>query len=216
MNAALRPRTAMPEETRQEPVVKVVDRRWWAHREDAATTPAATDASTAGETAWTPAKPTYVEELERRIADKDREIAELLAKYREAAREFDDSRARLRKDVARDVERGRRSMLVELLDVVDNLDRAIDAARRGGDAASLLHGVEMIRQLFLAKLDGFGVTRIDPLGERFDAACHEAVTTVPTEDAAQDHAVVGVLAPGYLVGGEVLRPARVAVAQLST
>jgi molecular chaperone GrpE len=188
--------------------VKVVDRRWWAQPEAAAS-----NADTASATEWQPGKPTYVEELERQLAEKDRQLQEMIAKYRDASREFDDIRARLRKDIARDVERGRRAMLVELLDVVDNLDRALEAGRGGASADAVVNGVEMVRRLFLAKLQGLGVQRLDPLGELFDPTHHEAVTLVPTSDPAQDGRVCGVLTPGYMLNDEVLRPATVAVAQ---
>jgi molecular chaperone GrpE len=193
-----------------QPSVKVVDRRWWAQQGETADT-----AGTNAEAVWQPGKPTYVEDLERQLAEKDRLYQELLAKYREASREFDDARARLRKDVARDVERGRRTMLVELLDVVDNLDRAIEAARNAAPTDAIVSGVEMVRRLFLAKLEGFGVTRVDAIGQRFDPARHEAVTMVPTRDPAQDGIICGVMSPGYLVGDEVLRPAMVAVSQFA-
>jgi molecular chaperone GrpE len=188
--------------------LKVVDRRWWAQQgDDAAAAPAA-------DSAWRPGKPTYVEELEAQLAEKDRQLQDTLAKYRDAAREFDEARVRLRKDIARDIERGRRTMIAELLEVIDNLDRAIEAARSTavpGDP--LLQGVELVRRLFLGKLEGFGVTRVDALGDRFDPTRHEAVTVVPTSDPSQDGIVCGVLTPGYLAGDEVLRPAIVAVTQ---
>ena len=120
----------------------------------------------------------------------------------------------MRKELAKDAERNRRDVLVSLLEVVDNLDRAIDAAqeRRDKDAGDpLLQGVEMVRQQFLAKLDGFGVKRIEALGAEFDPLLHEAVTTVPAPDAAAEGRVVGVIAHGYRIGDEILRPALVAV-----
>jgi molecular chaperone GrpE len=191
--------------------VKVIDRRWWAQQaEGAESAPAGDDA------AWRPGKPTYVEELEARLAEKDRQLQETLAKYRESAREFDETRVRLRKDIGREIERGRRAMLAELLEVIDNLDRAIDAGRAAvppGDP--LLQGVELVRGVFLAKLEGFGVTRVEALGASFDPARHEAVTVVPTTDPDQDGVVCGVLTPGYLAGDEVLRPAVVAVTQVT-
>jgi molecular chaperone GrpE len=183
--------------------VKVIDRRWWAREDVGEGAPAE-----AG-----PGKPAYVEELEQRIQEKDREIREITARYREAAHEFDAMRARMRKDVARDAERSRRTMLVDLLDVVDNLDRAIDAARQGADGAAVLQGVEMVRAQFLQKLDGLGVRRIDSAGCRFDPERHDAVATVPAADATLDGVVVGVVAHGYTIGDEVLRPAQVAVAR---
>ncbi len=91
----------------------------------------------------------------------------------------------MRRDVARDVALGRRQILVELLDVLDNLDRALAAARETAGAGPLLQGVEMVRDQFLAKLEGFGVRRLPALGETFDPARHEAVSMLPT-DWAED------------------------------
>jgi len=183
------------------PAVRVVDRRWWAQG----------DGETASEAPSL--KPSYVEELERRLAEKDAELAATIAKYRSAAAEFDDARARLRKEVAKDVERGRRTFIVELLDVVDNLDRALEAAHEAGTTDALRKGVELVHQQFLAKLEGFGVARIAALDRPFDPTLHEAVTTVPVDDPARDHLVVGIIRHGYTVGDEVLRPALVAVGQ---
>ena len=100
--------------------------------------------------------------------------------------------------------------------MVDNLDRAIDAAtkapRQGHDADPLLQGVELVRQQFLSKLEGFGVTLIPSEGATFDPLVHEAVTTVPGDEAT-DGRIAGVIAHGYRIGDEVLRPALVAVAK---
>jgi molecular chaperone GrpE len=184
--------------------VKVVDRRWWARTDEG--DDAAVDRS---------AKPTYVADLERRVAASEKQAQEYLGKYRQASQEFEDARARMRKELAKDAERSRREVLVSLLDVVDNLDRAIDAAKRAGKNAGdpLLQGVEMVQQQFLARLDGFGVKRIDAQGAPFDPLLHEAVTTVPAPDASSDGRVMGVITHGYRIGDEVLRPALVAVAK---
>jgi molecular chaperone GrpE len=192
----------MPDE--HEIPVKVVDRRWWARGEDA-------DAGTER----TSLKPTYVEELERQVAEKDKQVQEYLGKYRQASQEFENARARMRKEVAKDAERSRREILVSLLEVVDNLDRALDAARQSGRAASdpLLQGVDLVRQQFLVKLDGFGIRRIESLGEHFDPSLHEAVSAVPAADPSEDGRVAGVVRAGYKIGDEVLRPALVAVAK---
>ncbi len=186
--------------------VKVVDRRWWARGPDS-------DVAADPRRDQAGQKPTYVEELERRAADAEKQAAEYLSKYRQASQEFEDARARMRKELAKDAERSRRDVLVSLIEVVDNLDRAIDAAQKAGKDSRdpLLQGVEMVRQQFLTKLDGFGVTRIDALGTDFDPLLHEAVTTVPAPDPAADGRILGVITQGYRIGDEVLRPALVAV-----
>jgi molecular chaperone GrpE len=73
----------------------------------------------------------------------------------------------------------------------------------------------MVRQQFLSKLDGFGVKRIDSEGAMFDPLLHEAVTTVAVPDPSADGRIVGVIAHGYRIGDEVLRPALVAVGAVS-
>jgi molecular chaperone GrpE len=182
--------------------IHVVDRRWWARGEAAAAGPA--DPSVE--------KPTYVQELEARVAAKDEELRATLTRYREANAEFEQARARLRRDVAAEVARGTKAVLADLLDVVDNLDRAIEAARTAGPDSTLLQGVEMVRAQFLAKLDGHGVRPLDAEGRRFDPAVHEAAATVRVADPGQDGVIVGVIRRGYAIRDEVLRPAVVAVA----
>ena len=188
--------------------VKVVDRRWWVNQEGQ-------PGGSAG-SASQPLKPTYVEELEQQLAEKDKQLQDAIARYRQASSEFDESRLRLRREISREIERGRREILADLLDVVDNLDRALDAARSGASADkldALLQGVDLVRRQFLAKLEGFGVKRIESEGQPFDPSLHEAVSAVPAATPDQDGIVVGVIRHGYRIGDEVLRPASVAVAK---
>ena len=185
--------------------VKVVDRRWWANQDQGT---AGTDRVPSGSQ-----KPTYVEELERQLAEKDRQVQEYIGKYRQAASEFEEARLRLRREISKDIERGRREIIADLLEVLDNLDRAIESSNSGSSPDALLQGVELVRRQFLAKLEGLGVHRVDAEGQHFDPAIHEAVSVVPTADPAQDGRVVGVVRRGYRINDDVLRPAAVAVAK---
>ena len=186
--------------------IKVVDRRWWANPEGGTT---GSDATASGLR-----KPTYVEELEQQLAEKDKQAQEYIARYRQAATEFEEARLRLRREISKDIERSRREILADLLEVVDNLDRAIEAGRASSSSSdALLQGVEMVRRQFLAKLEGFGVTRFEADAQRFDPELHEAITTVPASSAGQDGRIVGVIRPGYRIGDQILRPAGVAVAK---
>jgi molecular chaperone GrpE len=185
--------------------VKVVDRRWWARGDDATST----DAPRSD-------KPTFVQELEQQLAEKDKQLQETLTQYRQAASEFEESRLRLRREISKDIERARRDVISELLEVLDNLDRALDATGPQATAESVLQGVEMVRRQFLTKLESLGVTRVDATGQAFDPSLHEAITTVPASDPAQDGRIVGIVRHGYRIGDEVLRPASVAVAQAAT
>jgi len=181
--------------------MKVTDRRWWARGEES---PGAEEPKL---------KPKYVEDLEAQLAEKNLEIQQLVAKYRGASDEFDQARARLRKEMSKDIERGRRALIISFLEVLDNLDRALDAAG-SRPADQFVHGVALVRQQFLGTLEGFGVTRLNPLGEPFDPSRHEGVSTIAATSPADDGRVVGVVRPGYLIGAEILRPAQVAVARI--
>ena len=190
----------------KDPQLRVVDRRWWARGE----------AESAGVDEAPARKPTYVEELEQRVADQAAQIQAFAVERRRSAEEFEQAKGRIRRDVAREVEHGRRAVLVELLDVVDNLERASVAARDApAEPAALLRGVELVRKQFLAKLEAFGVKRIETLGQPFDASRHEAVSTTPVDDPSRAGLVVGVLREGYTIGDELLRLASVVVGEVS-
>ena len=183
--------------------VKVVDRRWWANQGNEAPRE---DTRGSG-------KPTYVEALEQQIAEKDKQVQEYLAKYRQASSEFEEARLRLRREVSKDVERSRRDLLSEFLEVLDNLDRAVDSASGGASPDALLQGIEMVRRQFHAKLESFGVRKIDTDNQPFDPSLHEAISSVAAASPDQDGLVVGTIRAGYRIGDEVLRPAAVAVAR---
>jgi molecular chaperone GrpE len=207
------------------PHVRVVDRRWWARESSPEGTQGGEDLGAR--------KPAYVEELEERIAHLGTQLQQLTEERRRAADEFDQSRQRLRREQAREVERGKRAVITALLEVGDNLDRAVAAGRdvliahrtesdtsrtgdpQGNPAETLARGVELVRDQFLAVLQGFGVTKMAALDQPFDAERHEAVTTTPVNDPARDGMVVAVLKEGYSIGDEILRPASVVVGRVA-
>jgi molecular chaperone GrpE len=188
-------------DTHADSPVKVVDRRWWSHGDTGATAEAGR-----------PRKPSYLEELEQQLAEKDKAIQAHAQRYRDSSAEFEQVRARLRRDVDKEIDRARRALLTDLLEVADNLDRAIAA---GASAApgdpGLVKGVELVRELLLSKLASYQVTRFEDEGAPFDPRRHEAVSIVPVTDPALDDHVVSAIRPGYGIGHDVLRPATVAV-----
>jgi molecular chaperone GrpE len=183
-----------------EPQVRVVDRRWWAQGESAA----ATEPQERGGR-----KPTYVEELERRLTDTNAQLQNYLTEHRRALEEFEQARIRLRREGSREADRAKRALLADLLDVLDNLDRAIGSAT--DRSSPLLRGVELVRDQFLGKLESFGVSRLEAIGQPFDANRHEALSTEPVSDPSQDGVVIRVVKEGYAIGDDLLRPASVIV-----
>ena len=126
-----------------------------------------------------------------------------------AKADFENYRKRADKRVAETRGVAVAGVLRELLPVVDNLDRAIDAS--SGDAAALVEGVRLVHADLHAILDRLGVTAIDPTGEPFDPNLHEAISQAPVEGAAQG-TIVEVVQKGFMLGETVVRPAAVVVA----
>ena len=104
-------------------------------------------------------------------------------------------------------------ILKDLLAVVDNLERAVEHARSGGDGAPLVDGVALVLKGLLDVLERHGVTRIQTKGAQFDPAHHEAMAHVESP-AHPPNAVVKEHQPGYRLNERLLRPALVSVAKL--
>ena len=184
---------------RSEPAFSVVDRR--SSSGDAA----ADDAS--------PRLPSYVEELKSRAEEAERRAREISAAYRRIDEERDAFRERLSRDLDRRLEIARADLLRKILDVLDDLDRAIAAARAATDPAPLLAGVTLIRDRLFQVLASEGVQAVDTAGRPFDPAVAEAIATEETDDPGRDGLVLEESSGGYTLGGTLLRPARVRVAR---
>jgi molecular chaperone GrpE (heat shock protein) len=132
-----------------------------------------------------------------------------------ALRNLEATEARLERNARREAEETRGKLVQELLPVVDNLDRTIRAAKTGRSDPALVEGVRMVRQQLDGVLRGYGVERIEALGQRFDPAVHEAIGTIAVDDPQRHGAVVHQAEPGYRMAGRLLRPARVSVGKLA-
>ena len=145
-----------------------------------------------------------VEELKRQLEEKQDRLLRALA-------ETENVRRRAQRDREDYVKYANESLLRDLIPVLDNFDRALAAARAGGESGTLLSGIELIQRELLRMLERAGLTRYSAVGERFDPTRHEAVARVVSADRAPD-TVVHETGPGYTLHGRVLRPALGAVA----
>ncbi len=198
-NDAANSAAATPDESQP---LKVVDRRWWAREE------------TGSDDDSDPSrKPSYVEELEQRVKAQEALAQKACAQFKAAEQDFEAGRVRLRREIAKDVDRERRNILRQFLEVADNLERGLDAARDVTKVEDLRVGIEMVRDQLLLTLQGFGVTRLDAMAQPFDPTLHEAISTIETTDPTAIDTVASVVKPGYAIGEEVLRAAVVTVAK---
>jgi molecular chaperone GrpE len=150
--------------------------------------------------------------LNAALVQKDKEIAELKDKYLRALAESENARRRARQQSEENARRDRENILREFLPIVDNLERAVEAGRGGGNGKSIVEGVEMVLASMLDFLKRNGVTPQSAVGQPFDPARHEAVDQVAS-DAHPPNTVVKEAHRGYQIGERVLRPARVVVAK---
>lgn len=147
-----------------------------------------------------------------KLAHSEARLSATLAQYKEALDEFEGVKVRLKRDVGKEIDAGRRTILTALLEVLDNLERALEAATKThGAKDGFFAGVSMVRDQFRQKLEAMGVVRREALGKMFDPDHFEAISTVPVTDAAQDGRVVGVVRDCYMLGEETLRHGMVAV-----
>jgi molecular chaperone GrpE len=150
--------------------------------------------------------------LQAQLAEKDREIAELKDKYLRTLADSENARKRIRQQSEESVRIQRESILRDLLPIIDNLERALAAARSGTDTRTIVDGVEMTVRALIDFLRAQGVTPLQSVGQAFDPTRHEAVDHVASEGHPAN-TVVDEFHRGYLIGERVLRPARVSVAK---
>ena len=127
-----------------------------------------------------------------------------------ALADFDNYRKRMQREWDSASQAGKRQLVLALLDVMDDFERAFAYASTAPE--SLLAGTRVIHQRLTDLLQAQGVVPYKSVGEPFDTALHEAVDAIKT-DQAQSGIVLDELSHGYRWGNEVLRPARVRVAQ---
>jgi len=150
--------------------------------------------------------------LQAQIAEKEKEIAELKDKYLRTLAESENARKRIRQQSEDSVRIQRESILRDLLPIIDNLERALAAARDGTDPKTILDGLQMTVRALLDFLRAQGVTPVASVGQTFDPSRHEAVDHVAS-DAHAPNTVVDEFHRGYQIGERILRPARVSVAK---
>jgi molecular chaperone GrpE len=152
-----------------------------------------------------------LERLQQALVEADERAKNHWEQYMRAAAELDNVRKRAQRDIEAANRYGLEKFAAELLPVKDSLELAVQNVGRA-DASSLREGQEATLQLLSRALEKLGVTVIDPLGEPFDPARHEAMMAQESA-TAEPNSVLKVVQPGYELNGRLLRPARVIVAR---
>ena len=152
------------------------------------------------------AQPAAGDEVQRLLAEQQ-------DRYLRLAAEFDNHRRRTARERQEAGARAQADLVKHLIDALDDLSRFAHVDPAGIDAATLVQGVDMVERKLHKALGAAGLEVVNPEGQPFDPARHEAVSTEPAESKEQDARVSRVYQVGYVFGGQLLRPARVVVRQ---
>jgi len=154
-------------------------------------------------------------DIDALLADTQRERDEYLDLAKRTKADFENFRKRMTAEVQAAAGRGKAEVIREVVPVLDDLERAIQAAGldpEGDSEDGLSHGVLLVFRSLRDSLSRNGVEAVDPKGEKFDPMQHEALSTQPAE-GVESGTIVEVMQKGYRLGEQLIRPARVVVSE---
>jgi len=160
--------------------------------------------------------PSYVEKLKKEAEEKDQKLKDYISAYKEKTAEDDGFRKRLEKDNDVRLDQFKANLFSRLVPILDNLNRAIEAANTNNDFDGLNKGVEMVSKQFSRELKNNNVEIIDAKNRKFDPKTDEVFLTEETKDPEMDNMIVQELEPGYIFKDKLIKAAKVKVAHLKT
>jgi molecular chaperone GrpE len=164
------------------------------------------DSEEAAPSAESPGAETTIEE---QLAAKEQEARDNWDRFVRERADLENYRKRVSREKEELLNYGNKSLIEEVLPVVDNMERALAHATEDGQAA-VVEGIRMTHGMLVAALKKFGVTPIESVGAAFDSAFHQAMAQVPTDDYPPN-TVVEEYQKGYMLKERLLRPAMVTV-----
>ena len=153
------------------------------------------------------------EKLAKDLEEAKTELDKQKKEYLFLLAEFDNFRKRTLKEKADLVKNAAEKAMLEILPVVDDFERAMQAAEESSDIDSIKEGIILIYNKFMKYLEKNGVTPINSTDADFNTEYHEAVTTFPAADDSQKGKVIDTVQKGYMINDKVLRHSKVVVGQ---
>lgn len=138
---------------------------------------------------------------------------ELNDSYLRLHAEFDNFRKRTLKEKADLIKGGGERVLVDIISLVDDFDRALESLHKTEEREAVLEGMDLIYTKFIAFLKQHGVSEIEAIGQPFDPDSFEAITTIPAADASQKGMVVDCIQKGYRLNDKIIRFPKVIVGE---
>ena len=157
--------------------------------------------------------PAALRERVAKLEQQNDEFLRHLAEFQNRNNEMLQVMRRKDQDLEGRLKFAHEKLALDLVTALDNLDRAVDAAKKAGDKGPLAIGVTATYAQILEVLKRYGVTPIDALGQPFDPNKHQAIQTQPAGPGQAPNTVAQVVQHGFMIHDRVLRPAAVIVAQ---
>jgi molecular chaperone GrpE len=151
-----------------------------------------------------------IKQLEEELARKEAEAASNWDKFVRERADLENYRKRAQREKEDLLKYGNEALLLEILPVIDNMERAL-AHSSEESMAAVIQGIELTLSMLLAATRKFGVTPIEAKGKMFDPAYHQAMSQVESKDYGPNN-VVDEFQKGYMLNDRLLRPALVSVA----
>ena len=146
------------------------------------------------------------------LAAAEAEVSRLKDNLLRTAADFENFRKRSKRDVEDAARRAREQVLGEMLPIIDNLERAVGAARDATEIGAVVEGVNMVLKSFEDVAGRLELERVGAVGSKFDPNLHDAIQQQETPDV-EPGTIVTEVVPGYVLRGRLLRPAMVVVAK---
>ncbi len=151
--------------------------------------------------------------LEKELGSLQQKHEELNDSYLRLHAEYDNFRKRTLKEKAELIKNGGERVLIGIVSLVDDFERALESLQRAEDKKAMLEGIELIHSKFINFLKQHGVNEIEAVGQPFDADRFEAVTTTPVEDEEQKGKVIDCIQKGYVLNEKIIRYPKVIVGE---
>lgn len=186
-------------------IIKIVDKRFWAQKN--------INPEEIGKEAQEFEErklfPSYVQELEEKLKKAEQQLTEYIAAYKELKNQQNAFMKRMEKLKETEVDEFKIKLFTKIIEVMDDLNRAIQAYKQYEDGNGLYQGIELIYQQMLKLLSTEGVETIEIKDDNFDPRYIEPIAIEPIENKDMDNKIAEVILSGYTFKDRIIRPAKV-------
>ncbi len=160
-----------------------------------------------------PVELSEIDAAKKQIDELQLKVQQMNDTYLRTLAEYDNYRKRTLKEKADLIKTGGESVLINILGVVDDVERGLDSSRKAQDIDALREGIELIYNKFAGFLKQNGISSIETVGQPFNTDHHEAIATIPAPEEAMKGKVIDCVQKGYYLHDKVIRFAKVVVGE---